>query len=264
MPPEVIEGQGQQAAPAETFAFKIGDKELQLPKTVGEINLQEAIGQVIGRSRSEAKREYDKTATELRTLIQNKDTTLKDLQEKLEQMELDKMSVEERAKAEVSRELDKLRKEIEKYQGESKSAVDKYRNEKIENQIMAAISRHPDVNNPQQVALLLRTIGAPDVVADQEKGFDKVVLKLQIDGAMQELSPAEAVDKFLGMPENGHFLKNNLRSGGGSGAGGRKLPDGTIQYTEEQLRDPNVRKEMLEKIKRGEKVSYPDLENQQL
>lgn len=247
--------QGGEGQPVETFAFNIGGKEIKLPKVIDGINLQEGLGQVIGRSRSEAKKEFEKTASELRELLQKKDITIEEFGQKLQQIEDEKLTTEERIKKETSREVEKLRKELEKVSGESKSHLDKYKNTRIENEILSAISKH-QVVNASQLSILLRAAGAADLAAE-ENGVDKVILKMKINGEEQVLSPADAVEKFLAMPENMHHLKNNLRSGGGSTAGGNKRPDGTISYTRDQLRDPAVRKEAYEKMARGEKVDLP-------
>lgn len=246
----------QAPAAPETFDFLVQGKQLKLPKVLdGGIDLQRVINEAIGKSKGDAKRQYSDELKELRQALESKTMSIDEMTARLTQLEDEKLSVEEKAKKEWERKLVSTTKELELERQARASATQRLHDTLIESSLLSEISKH-DVANPRQLMILLRNEGQAKIV--NQNGVDKVALALHVNGEVAELSPAEAVAKYLALPENAHHLRNNLRPGGGSSAaGGRLGSDGSLNYTGEQLaRDPKARAEALAKLKAGESVSF--------
>ena len=228
-----------------------------LPVDVGGVNIQEMIGHVIGKSRTEAKKalekEYQDKYSPILSEVEKLKGTNSELDEKLRVFEEEKLSVEERAKAQADR-------QIKKFQDETLAAVTAseknwglFANNLVETEILKAFSGF-DLTNQNQAMILLKQSGQPKVV--DTEGVYSVAMHMLKEDEVVEVSVKDAVASWLAQSENMHFLKNNLIPGSGSGGSntGKLNTDGATEYTREQLCDPKIRKEYLEKVEAGESV----------
>lgn len=250
-------GAAEGGAVLEVFKFRDPAKgqEIDLPKVVNGVNLQELIGHVIGKSRKETEGKYKDLIDSIKN---EKSTEYQTLQEKIQQLEDEKLSAEERARVVFEREKGKYGEEINKWKSTAEKNWGMYKEDKIRNDIYAAFGGF-DLYNPSQTLMVLRSMGNADLIEENGKHVTK--LTFNIDGVDEVLTPKEAVAKFLALEENAHHLKNNLRPGNGttSVAGGRKNADGTIAFTREQLRtDPKAMEEYRKKLASREPVTIID------
>lgn len=257
--PEQINGQEPTTTEQEVFEFKNpqNGQIVPLPKKVGDVDLQALIGQTIGKSYQNAKKEvetkYNPQLEQLKQAIQSKDATLEELQRKVQEFEEASLSEKERFQKQIEREKNSYLKQLDETSKKAEQFQSYFKNEKMNNEIYSAFSGF-ELVNPEQTMILLKTIGKADV--KEIDGTFKTVLTINIDGVNEELTPKEAVAKWLALPENAHHLRNNLKPGGGTSTnGGRKSADGTINYTRSQLSNPQIRKEYTEKLRRNEPVN---------
>jgi hypothetical protein len=246
-----------------TFGFRgPGDIQYDLPKTIKagehEVDLNKLLGHAISSERKRVKKDNEQIKADLQAeykplfeQMKEKDTQLSELQEKLREIEEANLSAEEKAKLEIARETEKVQKQANEHQKLAERNWELFKENKINNDIYAALSGH-DLTNPEQTAILLKTLGQASLI--DNNGQYSTMLKMQFDGDLQELPPKELVQKFLALPENSHHLKNNLRSGGGSSVGGRAGTGGVTQYTSVQMQDERIRAEYTKKLKAGEAV----------
>lgn len=197
----------------------------------------------------ETKKKYESILAE----YQQKTISLEEMTAKIQQMEEANLSESERLK----KELERTNKTKELELKTTKELADKnfslFKNHKIENDLISAVTSTGngiEVVNPAQLALLLKTIGNADLI--EENGSYVTKISLTIDGENVTMSPKEAVQKFLSIPENFHHIKNNLKSGGGStSAGVRQNGTGQSVFSRGELQDANKRKAMLDSYKQG-------------
>lgn len=238
----------------EFFNFKdpVKNQEFKIPKTVNGVNIQELIGHTIAKSRKDVQREFTGKFEQLKNALGEKETSLDEMRRKFEEIEESQLSEQERFKKQYEREVTKYKTELEKYQSESKKHFETFKAEKIKNDIMMNLSGH-QLNNPAQAYHLLKTEMNAEIVQDENGNFST-----RLNFNDEQLTPEEAVKKWLAKPENFHHLKNNLRPGTGTSQAGGRDSDGSIVYKRSQLTDPAIRKEYVEKSRSGQPVKIID------
>ncbi|PJZ28743.1 hypothetical protein [Leptospira kmetyi] len=200
--------------------------------------------------------EYRTASSKLKTLeeaAKGESPALKELQEKLQQLELEKLPEKEREAARLGAELKKLNGIIESEKKIRERYENLFREKTINTELYSAFSKH-NLYDQNQALFLLKAISQPTVVENKENGSFKVLLKLDVgDGAgVQELEPEEAAAKWLALPTNANLLKSNLIPGSGTSVkGGRLTTTGQVAYKRSDLAKPEVRQERLEKMKAG-------------
>jgi hypothetical protein len=150
------------------------------------------------------------------------------LEAKLEELRVASLSKEEQAKDRETKLSKKYESELKKERDERERIFNTYKEEKIEREILSAVSAS-DVYNPQQMADLLRskTRLAPEVVDGKETGrlVTRIRHVLVQDGkpVEVELSPAEVVKAMRDDPERygNQFISTATGGLGGAVGGGR-------------------------------------------
>lgn len=243
--------------PPETFEFEVEGEKLSLPVKAGDVDLRGVLNKITRKASAPNKKmeQMTKELDTLKTAIHDKDSTNETLQAKLEEIEMEKLSVEEKAKVQFQKEMDKAAKIAHEKEEESNRWRISFQNEKINNEIGAALSGY-DITNMSQVVWLMKEGGKAAIV--EEDGNFRTVLKFEKAGAEEEMSPKDAAAHFLGQPENSHFLKNNLRPGGGTSKGGSIDANGNLIMKQEDMQDPEKRKQMREAIKDGKIPQFTD------
>ena len=197
----------------------------------------------------ETKKKYESILAE----YQQKTISLEEMTAKIQQMEEANLSESERLKKELERTTKAKEQELKTFKEQSDKNFSLFKNHKIENDLISAVTsigNGIEVVNPSQLALLLKTVGNADLV--EENGNYLTKISLTVDGETVTMSPKEAVQKFLSIPENFHHIKNNLKSGGGStSAGVRQNGTGQSVFSRSELQDGNKRKAMLDSYKQG-------------
>lgn len=236
----------------DTFKFKdpANYKEIDLPKSINGINLEELLGHVISKSRQDTEKKYKQLVDAAK---EEQTGEFKKLQEKIQQLEDERLSAEDRVKVVAEREKKTWETKMTDLQGKADRNWYLFQENKITNDIYSAFTGF-DLYNPEQTMMILRTLGKAKLVEENNNFYTKV--SFNFDGQDEEFSPREAVQKFLARPENAHHLKNNLKSGNGTSTNGaRKAADGSIVFTRSQLNsDPRAMKEYSEKMRKGEDV----------
>lgn len=241
-------------APAQTEQILVpykdprSGKEYQLPKeAVDAFNYQFKMARTSAESKVEEK--YKSVMAD----YQNKQITLEEMTQKIQALEEQSLSETERIKRESEREIKKRDAILKETEEKANKNYSLFRDTKIDNDLMGAISgigNGIEATNPQQLALLLKTLGKAELA--EENGNYVTKISLTIDGETVQMSPKEAVVKFLSLPENAHHIKNNLRSGGGtSSAGTRTNGNGVAVFTKADMADPIKRKAYLDLSKAG-------------
>jgi hypothetical protein len=245
--------------PDETFNFldPKTKKQLDLPKNVGDINLQGLIGNVIEKSKTDASRENKKLKSDLEALrlqIEDVSTSKEDLLAKIQEFEDAKLSQEEQAQKKAQREIEKYQKSVAEMQKTADQYKALFEQKSIDTDIYGSIGSH-DVFNPEQAMIFFKNRFKPYLVQN-ENGMYETKVKIPIDGIEEELNVKEAFDKFIAMPENQNLLKNNLQPGGGTSTeGGRKSADGGLEYSRKDLQtNPKLMTEYKTKLKNRENV----------
>lgn len=233
-------GKGKEPELAE---YKFGGNTYNIPK-----ELAQGFGKIFS--------EYRTASSKLKTLeeaAKGENPALKELQEKLQQLELEKLPEKEREAARLGAELKKLNGIIESEKKNKERYETLFREKTINTELYSAFSKH-NLYDQNQALFLLKAISQPTVVENKEDGSFKVLLKLDVgDGAgVQELEPEEAAAKWLALPSNANLLKSNLIPGSGTSVkGGRLTTTGQVAYKRSDLAKPEVRQERLEKMKAG-------------
>ncbi|MBM9502867.1 hypothetical protein JWG44_21675 [Leptospira sp. 201903071] len=236
------ESGGQNSEP-ELTEFKFGGNTYNIPK-----ELAQGFGKLSAEHRT--------TSSKLKALeeaAKGESPALKELQEKLHQLELEKLPEKEREAARLNVELKKVNNlvELEKRNRERYELL--FREKTINTELYSALSKH-NLYDQKQALMLLKAISQPVVVENKDEGTFKVLLKLDVgDGAgVQELEPEDAASKWLAHPSNANLLKSNLIPGSGTSVkGGRLTTTGQVAYKRADLAKPEVRQERLEKMKAG-------------
>nr|WP_100765388.1 hypothetical protein [Leptospira ellisii]PJZ92219.1 hypothetical protein CH379_14410 [Leptospira ellisii] len=239
---EVGEEAGKSKDP-ELAEFKFGGNTYSIPK-----ELAQGFGKLSA--------EFRTASSKLKILeesAKDENPALKELQEKLQQLELEKLPEKEREAARLGAELKKLNGIIESEKKSKERFETLFREKTINTELYSAFSKH-SLYDQNQALLLLKAISQPTVVENKDDGSFKVLLKLDVgDGAgVQELEPEEAAAKWLAIPTNANLLKSNLIPGSGTSVkGGRLTTTGQVAYKRSDLVKPEVRQERLEKMKAG-------------
>jgi hypothetical protein len=230
----------------------------KLPK-----ELEPFMGHVISKTRKETEGKYKPLIDDLNNQLKNNQLSLGEqetLRARIQELEEANMSAEERAKLQIDREKKTWEDKHKKAEQYGNDGWNNFYQTKIDNDLFAALGKH-DLYNPDQTKMILKTMGGAKVVKNEESGKFETKLTMLVpdkDGALKEqvLSPQEAVDKFLALPENANHLKASLRPGGGAGSskGGKRGSDGAITFTRQDLLDPAKRKEYNEKLRNREPV----------
>jgi len=207
-----------------TVTDPISNQERQVPE-----DLQDLIGHIISFNRNKGKEDISPEMNDLRTQIDQMKASLSEHEEN-KKKDKGKSSEVEELKQEFQTVLDQLNKEKEAIQSQKEQAENRYKDEKIMNDIQEALAKH-DVHNRNQLVSIMRTIGQArlkeniDLSTGEKQGTYSTVLTLNFpdeSGVVKpmELSAMVAVEKFLSLDENNFHLKNKLSPGGGSSPGG--------------------------------------------
>ncbi|AVV51451.1 hypothetical protein [Leptospira santarosai] len=227
----------------ELAEFKFGGNTYNIPRE---------LAQGFGKLSAEFRTASSKLKT-LEEAAKEEHPALKELQEKLQQLELEKLPEKEREAARLGVEIKKLSGVIEAEKRNKERYESLFREKSINTELYSALSKH-NLYDQNQALLLLKAISQPTVIENKEDGSFKVFLKLDVgDGAgVQELEPEEAAAKWLALPTNANLLKSNLIPGSGTSVkGGRLTTTGQVAYKRSDLAKPEVRQERLEKMKAG-------------
>ncbi|XDD52509.1 hypothetical protein AB3N59_20380 (plasmid) [Leptospira sp. WS92.C1] len=236
-------GDGGQQKEPDLTEFKYGGNTYNIPK-----ELAQGFGKLSAEHRT--------TSSKLKALeeaAKGESPALKELQEKLQQLELEKLPEKEREAARLGAELKKLSGIIESERKSKERYETLFREKMINTELYSAFSKH-NLYDPNQALLLLKAISQPDVVENKDNGTFNVFLKLDVgDGAgVQQLEPDDAASKWLALPSNANLLKSNLIPGSGTSVkGGRLTTTGQVAYKRADLAKAEVRQERLEKMKAG-------------
>ncbi|PKA02439.1 hypothetical protein, partial [Leptospira ellisii] len=206
----------------ELSEFKFGGNTYNIPKE---------LAQGFGKLSAEFRTASSKLKT-LEEAAKGESPALKELQEKLQQLELEKLPEKEREAARLGAELKKLNGIIESEKKSKERFETLFREKTINTELYSAFSKH-SLYDQNQALLLLKAISQPTVVENKDDGSFKVLLKLDVgDGAgVQELEPEEAAAKWLAIPTNANLLKSNLIPGSGTSVkGGRLTTTGQVAY----------------------------------
>lgn len=246
----------------DTFEWK--DPEGKTYKLPNKPEIKEAISKSSHWGKKDATRKFQSQLDEMSRLVQDKTTTLETLQNKMREIEEAGLSDVEKHKKQQERMKLETEAKIKALADEKAQWENRYTETEIKNTLYGALSKH-GLNNPAQTMMIIKQLGKAKLVKDEQSGEYKTVLDAKSLGLPDpltggiiegELSPQEAIDKFLAMPDNAHHLKNNLKPGNGtSQTGGMKKTDGTITYKRSQIaNDPKVRAEYNQKLLAREKV----------
>jgi len=248
----------EQAEPQPSFDYtdpKTGAT-IKLPAMVEGQDLKQLMDRASASARISTESKLKTKYRELEEMVRDKDSNYQALQEKLEQIEDEKLTADDRAKKQYSREVEKAQKEAATLAARADQNFNLFQETKISNDLYGAFAGY-ELSNIEQAMLILRSQGQAALV--EVDGKYSTQLKMMIDGELVELSPKDAVAKWVALPENAHFLKNNLRPGGGtSSKGGSLNSDGQLVYKRSQLHDPAIRKEFNDKLSKGETPEIVD------
>lgn len=206
-----------------------------------------------GMARATESSKWEDKFKALSSEYNNSKITLEQYESQLRQIEEEKLSETDKIKRQFEREIKTRDSALKEFQDKAEKNYSLFRDTKIDNDLIGAISgigNGIEAANPQQLSLLLKTLGKAELV--EENGNFVTKISLTIDGEIIQMSPKEAVIKFLSLPENAHHIKNNLRSGGGtSSAGTRTNGSGIAVFTKSDMSDPVKRKQYLDLSKAG-------------
>lgn len=221
------------------------DRIIKIPKS-----LQIELGKTIASVRTAVTHQTkEKLLNEFNSDKANLSKTIEQLQAEVEESRLAKMTAEERTATLVKQKEDKYAKDLSAKEQEAANNYNLFVNHKINTDILTSL---PSEVMSSEQALILFKAKVKTEVKKVDNDF-KSVSTMLVDGVETELPTKEAVPKWISLPENENLLKTNLRSGGNTPQGGRKLPDGSIAFTNESLgKDPKARKEFMDKLKSGE------------
>ena len=238
------------------FKDPVNNQVIKLPPKIGDQDTKVLLGHIISGSRkhvqTELEAKYSKQQEELRTLLQNKDITLEEVNQKLQKFEDEKLSVEERAKKEAERIKSTYDSKLTDAEKRAQQNYNLFAETKIDNDIYSAFAGHK-LYNPEQTKLLLKQMGQASI--KEENGKYITSFKFIVDGVEKEMSPKDAVGHFLAQPENAHHLASSLLPGSGTQSSGKRVVDGKIAYLRSDLQNPAIMKEFSEKRKKGEPVT---------
>lgn len=220
------------------------------------------VPKAVSQSFGTLNRDFRTLSSEMNTLKESikgsKGAEVEELQKKIDELELQKLPEKEREAARVNTELLKLQKVHDAETKKSARYEELFKGNAINTALNIALSGH-DLYQPQQALQLLKAIGKPKLIENEDGSF-KIVLYMDFDGTgLQETEPKDGISKWLALPENANLLKNNLQPGAGTATKtGRVGTDGSVTYKRADLQKPEVRKERAEKIKAGISVTIID------
>jgi len=228
------EEQVDEVQEVETVNFKSGDLQADIPKPIYEA-IKKNAGMESLRLKNQLK-EYQDKVTEYESMLLNQ----KD----------EKKEEPSKGKEVFEMELQKKEKKIKELEDSFNSTNTRYNSMLKATAIADAIGKtgHQLVN-AKQVQQLLNSEYKFELVNDN--GNDVVIAKQ----GEEYISVDDAVQSFLNDEVNSHFILSNLKSGSGN----RKSGEGQKQYsrsryTEQDLKDPVIRKEYYERISKGENI----------
>ena len=223
-------------------------REFKIPK-----DLADAFNHQAKLARTSAESKVEEKYKSIMQDYSQKNLSLEELTQKLQQLEDEKLSETDRIKREFERTVKTKDQTLKEWEEKANKNYTLFRDTKIDNDLIGAIQgigNGIEAANPQQLSLLLKTLGKAELV--EENGNYVTKISLTIDGESVQMNPKEAVIKFLSLPENAHHIKNNLRSGGGtSSAGTRTNGNGVAVFTKADMADPIKRKAYLDLSKAG-------------
>jgi hypothetical protein len=245
--PTETETQTETTPQEELVDFKIANSDItiKIPKQA-----QIAIGKNIENTRKAIETQTkEKLLSQFNSDKENLSKTIEQLQAEVEESRLAKMSAEERAATIVKQKEEKYAKDLSAKEQEAANNYNLFVNHKINTDILTSL---PSEVMSSEQALILFKAKVKTEVKKVDNDF-KSMSTMLIDGVETELPTKDAVLKWISYPENENLLKTNLRSGGNTPQGGRKLPDGSIAFNNESLgKDPKARKEFLAKLQSGD------------
>lgn len=248
--------EGKPPIPVETFDFTdpVTKEVHKIPESQRKLH-----GHMISNARSQAEDKYKPLLTEIKTKHSEMLTKHDALRDKVTGLEEANMTADERASAAVDREKKESKEREGKLKKERDESQGLFQSHKKDTDIMKALGKY-ELYDANQARILLSSKGKPTIVKDEATGVYKTVLKLSLpdeSGKMveQELSPEEAAEKFLALPESSNLLRTNLRPGGGTKQTGGKLgTDGAIVYSDTDLEDSKKFDEFSKQVRNKEEV----------
>lgn len=217
----------------ETFEHKVGDTVHKIPVMAGDVNIKELLGKAAGAARKEAEARLKEKYAPLESALSDKTLTAQQLQEKIDAFELEKLSAEDRVKKQYENEMKKRDQAIKDANDIATKNLNLFRENKIQNDIHAALSGF-NLFNPEQTMLMMRHVGKADLV--EADGSYKTVFRVSENGVESELTPKDFAAKFLALPEYANQIKNNLIAGGGTGSGsGSRSPSGSLLFKRSEM-----------------------------
>ena len=252
-----------EAAAAQTAEVDLGDG-VKVQMTEAQAKAHKSnLDRVASASRRDAEAKRKRDIDEINATNKSNEEKLALLEEKQRELEDAGLSDVEKHKKEQERnklEQDKIVKDLTQNRNNIEG---EYHNTLVENALHHALSTK-DLSNSAQTMLLLKSLGKAKVTTD-ENGSRRVVIDAKDlcipddlkDGAFLEgeLTPLEAVDKFLSIGTNAHHLKNNLLPGSGTRKDGKPAgADGVRRFKSSELRvSAELRAEQANLIKSGTK-----------
>lgn len=243
---------------SETFQWKIDGQWNKMPKLINGVDIENVLKKTIDRSdveKSEIEGKFNNQLLELKTMVDSKDINISELNEKLEELQTQNLSAEEKAKLLSEKEIKKSQKELEILKADKDKFENMFMENRISRDIMDAVDKH-DVANTGQAMRELRAASRTMLELDEHDNYNTVV-KMVIDNEEVVMTPIEACKVFFALPHNWNLLNNALMPGGGTGQNGT-IVNGSEQYNlsdwQMKISDstPKERQALLRKKAAGE------------
>lgn len=146
------------------------------------------------------------------------ETEKESLVKKIEELQAGTLSVEDKLKRQMQKEVDARDKALKAVTEEKDLWAKNFRTKTIENAIMAAASKHGAFSPSQIVPLILGNTSIEDIMDENKKptGNFKIAIKLKIPGQNgkdfeeKEFDVEEGVKNFLALSENSNLSKVNV------------------------------------------------------
>ncbi|MDZ4726195.1 MAG: hypothetical protein SH817_08555 [Leptospira sp.] len=254
--PEVILGTGKEGEELVELKDPKSDTVYKIPKELNAVIGAQIAGVRVGIEKT-AKEEYSKKLADLTAKLTEKEITLQEFQTELTTLQNSTLPEAARKEKEAEKKIKDFEKKVTESETKAQTSYNLFRSTKIDNDLMGAFSDPTlEVYSPSQALALLKAYGSVDLV--EADGTFKTIVKLKVGEELLELTPKEAAEKFINLPENVNLKKNSLSSGAGSGSG-TKVGNATVFSNKDwavkiSSAKPDERKQLLMKASRGEIV----------
>ncbi len=260
---QLFAGDGSESGSSDTWDFEDNHgRTYTLPVSMkqgdAEIPLKELFGHAIAKERKN-------TRTTIETQFKGTVDKVKEYEDKITTLtaQIEELQTkgggDKKTNEEITRLQKKLDDEKKRLEGESSSNFALFKNEKITNEVLRAMTGY-ELNNMEDTAELFMRKAKVELVKDEDGKF-KTVVKITLPDDKgeyrdYELSPKDAFKKWIELQSNAYLLKNKMTPGGGGRRGaGASGADGKLIYSREELRDPKIQKEYYAKMREGIPVS---------